>query len=218
MLGNFSCWVISRLHSLYVTHIHALQLTACTHFNNASPRYSMPPPVSQRELDSLTQSPYLKRTLKIRAKQTPTNTTPSKCTAQSEMASSSMTPSEANKSVESSHFSASGTVTLFVGKAELKMIAHSSHLTQDSEFFVAALKRSGERVGHVRSDSPRKHQLPWHTTSPTSIAVSSSPTTSLPCLVQRSSPASSYSPRSTSAASASSTTKSSTPSSLRSFG
>lgn len=56
------------------------------------------------------------------------------------MAPSSKTPNEAINAALLSHFSAYGVLTLLVGEDEQKMIAHSMHLTQDSEFFAAALK------------------------------------------------------------------------------
>lgn len=60
------------------------------------------------------------------------------------MAPSSKTANEAINAALLSHFSANGTVTLLVGEDEQKMIAHSMHLTQDSEFFAAALKTEWE--------------------------------------------------------------------------
>jgi hypothetical protein len=57
------------------------------------------------------------------------------------MTSSVKTSSEAIDAISASQFGADSMVTLLVGKNEQKMIAYSSYLTRDSEFFAAAMKK-----------------------------------------------------------------------------
>lgn len=86
-------------------------------------------------------SAYLPATPNRRQSPRPSSATHSSDTRPSKMASSIKTPNEAINAALLSHFSENGTVTLLVGEDEQKMIAHSIHLTQDSEFFAAALKK-----------------------------------------------------------------------------
>jgi hypothetical protein len=57
------------------------------------------------------------------------------------MTASNKTPTEAIDSALSCHFTPDSYVTLLVGSDEHKMIAYSRQLTQDSDFFVAAMKK-----------------------------------------------------------------------------
>lgn len=54
---------------------------------------------------------------------------------------SKKTPAEAMASASFAEFSFEGAVTLLVGRSEQKMLAYSSHLIRDSQFFAAAMKK-----------------------------------------------------------------------------
>jgi hypothetical protein len=59
----------------------------------------------------------------------------------SKMASSKKTPSEVIDAISASQFGTESMMTLLVGQDEQAMVVHVNHLTRDSEFFAAAMKK-----------------------------------------------------------------------------
>lgn len=80
---------------------------------------------------------------KFRITATPGMNNTSKTTSSTpdKMDAMGMTLHEAMDSALLSRFSDESTITLLVGEDEQKIIAYGSHLTRDSEFFAAALKK-----------------------------------------------------------------------------